>query len=104
SGNGLCATLLRTLYAVDAGWNLFPSLHVGHSLLVALLYRKHARAGTWLVWTGALLISASTVLIKQHYVVDVLAGALLAGACYFVAWQPLPAVRTLRFFHPNAEP
>jgi membrane-associated phospholipid phosphatase len=102
-GTGLSETLVRWLYALDAGWNLFPSLHVGHSVLVALIYRKYVRSGTLLVWTGTLLICASTVLIKQHFVVDILSGGLLAAACYAAAWQALPVARSLRLFRPDAQ-
>ena len=91
-GSGLSETLLRSVYGLDVGWNLFPSLHVGHSVLVALVYRRYARRGVGLVWLGTFLISASTVLIKQHFFVDILAGAALAGVCYFAAWRALPAV------------
>lgn len=61
--------------------NFMPSLHVGMSAVCVLVYA--ARAG-WLgkillgLWSG--LISASTILIHQHYVVDVAAGYVLAWA------------------------
>jgi membrane-associated phospholipid phosphatase len=77
----LAGTTLRSLYAVDPGWNLFPSLHVGHSVLVALLCWRYRRDLFPVVAAGAAVIAASTVLIKQHYVIDIPAGALLAGAC-----------------------
>lgn len=89
---GLSADLVRAVYALDGGWNLFPSLHVGHSVLVALLYWVHRRRLFPLVALGTVLISASTVLIKQHYVVDIPAGALLAWACYRAAGVPASAV------------
>jgi len=77
----LAGTTLRSLYAVDPGWNLFPSLHVGHSMLVALLCWSYRRDLFPVVAAGAALIAASTVLIKQHYLIDIPAGALLAAAC-----------------------
>lgn len=91
AGQGLTATLVRFIYSVDLGWNLFPSLHVAHSVLVALLFGKYASRKTacW-VWLGTLLISASTLLVKQHYLIDVPAGMLLGWLCYSVAsssWQ-----------------
>jgi membrane-associated phospholipid phosphatase len=78
AGDGVTAELLRLLYGVDRGFNLLPSLHVAHSVYVAILVR--AARPAWFPWVavGSLLISASTVLVKQHYLLDIPAGVLLA--------------------------
>lgn len=81
-GLGISAELVRQVYRLDPGWNVFPSLHVAHSTLVAFLYYQHQRRHAPVVAAGAGLIALSTVLIKQHYVVDVPAGALVAWGCY----------------------
>jgi membrane-associated phospholipid phosphatase len=82
---GFSDGLLQWIYEVDTGWNAFPSLHVGHSTLVALLCWKYRRSLFPVAAAGSLLISASTVLIKQHYVVDIPGGILLAWFCFAVA-------------------
>jgi membrane-associated phospholipid phosphatase len=82
TGSGTTFELVRLLYRLDAGWNVFPSLHVAHSVLVTLLYLQHDRRRSPLVAAGTALIALSTVLVKQHYIVDVPAGALLAWLCY----------------------
>jgi membrane-associated phospholipid phosphatase len=64
----------------DAFWrwfdgpnNCFPSLHVSNCLLLAHFnWRRHRR---WLFVPASAAIIASTVLVKQHYAVDLLAGA-----------------------------
>jgi len=91
-GGGLSRDLVRWLYRADQGCNLVPSLHVAHSALVALLF-WHARS-RWLPWVlgGTLLISLSTVLIKQHYVADIPAGLLFSVAAFYAA---LPVFRHL---------
>lgn len=77
-GDDIASLLVRFLYRMDPGFNLLPSLHVGHSVLVALFfYTFRPKAFPW-VAIGTLLIVLSTVLIKQHVVLDVLAGAALA--------------------------
>jgi len=77
-GDDIASQLVRFLYRIDPGFNLLPSLHVGHSVLVALFfYTFRPKAFPW-VALGTLLIVLSTVLIKQHVVLDVLAGAALA--------------------------
>ena len=82
-GAGLAPELVRWVYRVDPGWNLAPSLHVAHCTLVALFYRELApRQYPW-VAAGSCLIAASTVLIKQHYVVDIPFGIACALVAYW---------------------
>jgi membrane-associated phospholipid phosphatase len=83
-GEGFCAWTLRMAYSWDSPRNCFPSLHVAQAILAALTCNLMSRgiglaAGLW-----ASLIAVSTLLTKQHYVADVIAGALLAGLAYFV--------------------
>lgn len=83
-GEGFCAWTLRIAYSWDAPRNCFPSLHVAQAVLAALTCDLVSRgiglaAGVW-----ASLIAVSTLFTKQHYVADVVAGALLAGLAYFV--------------------
>ena len=68
---GLTGDLVRWVYTMDPGWNLLPSLHVGGSALVALLHWQYQRSRFPFAAAIAALISASTVLIKQHYLVDI---------------------------------
>ena len=76
--NDVPSRLVRFLYRIDPGFNLLPSLHVGHSVLVALFfYTFRPRSFPW-VATGTVLIVISTVMVKQHVVLDVVAGAALA--------------------------
>jgi membrane-associated phospholipid phosphatase len=89
---GVPGAILRWLYRYDQGFNVFPSLHVAHSVLVALIFWQYRRDWFPLVGFGALLIAASTVLIKQHYLVDIPAGALLAMVCYRCAQWGLRAI------------
>jgi membrane-associated phospholipid phosphatase len=83
TGEGLTASLVRLVYEVDRGYNIVPSLHVAHSVLVALLYRSlDPRRFPW-VALGSGVICASTVFIKQHYLLDIPAGFAVAVACYY---------------------
>jgi membrane-associated phospholipid phosphatase len=79
-GDGFIAWLLGINFALDPPYNCFPSLHVGEAVVAAVAcYRVHRGVG---VVTGlwAALIAVSTLFIKQHYVVDVVAGVLVGGA------------------------
>ena len=81
-GDGFVMWGLRSLYSADPPFNCFPSIHVAHSFVSALTcHRVHRRLG-WVAIACASLVAVSTVYTKQHYVVDVVAGALLAGGAY----------------------
>lgn len=82
-GPGLSNALVRWVYRVDQGWNLVPSLHVGHTVLVALFFRELAPKYFPAVALGTLLISLSTVFIKQHYVIDIPFGLFFAVGAYY---------------------
>jgi membrane-associated phospholipid phosphatase len=72
-------------HKIDGASNTFPSGHVGFSWLLYLSIahsvenRKYKRY--YLVW--AMLIAVSTLVLKQHYIVDIFAGWLLAMACFY---------------------
>jgi hypothetical protein len=68
---------------INLDHNLCPSLHVGMAVLGAYAYSRlsHPLAST-LIWLWATAIAASTLLLRQHYLVDVAAGAALG---YLVA-------------------
>ena len=89
-GEGFSAFALRAIYGSDVQYNCFPSLHVAQCFLASLTcYRVHRGVG---LVTGlwASLVGLSTLYTKQHYVVDVIAGALLAYAAYLVFLRSYP--------------
>jgi membrane-associated phospholipid phosphatase len=70
--------LVRFFYWADnPPYNCFPSLHVSGALLSARMIYLYRRS--WAPWfyTLAALIVLSTMLIRQHYLVDVAAGFFL---------------------------
>lgn len=70
------------VYAADPGYNNFPSLHVANATFIALLARRVDRRVGAIVLALAAAIAGSTVLVKQHWIADVIAGAALGGAAY----------------------
>jgi membrane-associated phospholipid phosphatase len=75
----------RVMYASDKAGNTFPSIHVATTLFVSLRLR-HQRGGVlWVLW--ALLISLSTLTVKQHFVVDVLGGFAVAWGVHAVMFR-----------------
>jgi membrane-associated phospholipid phosphatase len=77
TGTDPFSAMVRSIYAGDRPYNDFPSLHTSLSTIIAIHWWRIDRpigiAAT--VWTA--LIVASTVLIKQHYLADVVAGLVL---------------------------
>jgi membrane-associated phospholipid phosphatase len=90
AGDGFAAWCLRLNYSLDTPFNCFPSLHVAVSVVAALAcHRVHRGVGTAAcVW--ALLIGVSTLYTKQHYAVDVMAGALIGYVAYLVLLRSYP--------------
>ena len=83
-GDGFVTWALRALYSFDPPYNCFPSLHVAHSFVSALtVFRLHRRLGIVSIVFAA-LVAISTLFTKQHYVLDVVAGAGLALLGYWI--------------------
>ncbi len=79
--------LFSEIFKVDYPHNLVPSLHVVFSTSIILAICKHLTFWSrWLllIWLGAIM--ASTMLVHQHHIIDVLAGFTLALALrYFIS-------------------
>jgi membrane-associated phospholipid phosphatase len=79
--------LVRYLYTIDTPTNVFPSIHVFNSIEVhlALCRTDHYRRHKSLIYISALfttLIVLSTMFLKQHTVIDVIAGIVLVLVLY----------------------
>lgn len=74
---------LELMYEADRPRNCLPSMHVASSavLLAVAIETMSARARVgYSVWV--FLIALSTIAIRQHYTVDVLAGGVLGLSAY----------------------
>jgi membrane-associated phospholipid phosphatase len=89
-GDGFSAWSLRLVYSLDSPYNCFPSLHVAYAGVSALTcFRVHRGVGVIAgMWAG--LIGVSTLYTKQHYLADVIAGALAAGVAYVLFLRRYP--------------
>ncbi|GAB4145311.1 MAG: hypothetical protein Fur0037_13220 [Planctomycetota bacterium] len=91
-GSWLAARLHEWIDAAEANrWDCFPSGHTMMSLMSLHVVRRWARAFTvpFAVVVGILI--ASTILLRYHWVADVLAGAALAPICMRIADRMLDA-------------
>ena len=79
---GIWAGLYHCADRLNLTYNLVPSLHVAFAVICAAVLAPRAPRGIRiLLWSWAVLIAASTVLIHQHHVLDVVTGWLLALVC-----------------------
>jgi len=78
------SNLLRWVYEHDQPYNALPSSHVYLTLLCGLLWMRWKLHGRLIWLVGVVVICLSTLFTKQHYLLDVVCGALLAGLAYII--------------------
>jgi membrane-associated phospholipid phosphatase len=87
TANGSISNLLLLFnHTMDTRYNALPSLHVTNPWLVALFCLRErglSRHSAFFVFI-ALLISVATLFVKQHFLLDVLTGFILALAAFLV--------------------
>lgn len=74
---------LRTIYANDAPFNCLPSTHVSLSIVGGWFWIKEVPKIKPAMIIFVFLICCATVLLKQHYLPDVLTGIILAVASIY---------------------
>jgi membrane-associated phospholipid phosphatase len=77
-------------YACDPPYNSFPSMHVSNAVFATLIALRLDPPVGRVTGAWALAIIASTLLIKQHWIVDLVAGGALGWAGY--RFGVLPAI------------
>lgn len=95
--SSIFTAVLSLLYRIDTNTNVFPSAHmvgaIGAALAVWDWQRPGRHRGAVILTTVlAILICLSTVLIKQHALLDVLGGLLLAAAAGWFVYRPAKVV------------
>lgn len=84
--------MVKKLYQVDTSTNVLPSIHVYNSLAVMIavwrthLLRQHKVIKAGLMILGASII-CSTVLLKQHSMLDVLVAFILGALVYTICYR-----------------
>jgi len=81
--------LVELTRIIDGPSNTFPSSHVTFAWLTVLFVglSKYANTCKWVrpaYFFWALLISVSTLVLKQHFIIDVFSGIALALICYYL--------------------
>lgn len=83
--DGVFAPIFVVLRGFDQPHNLFPSLHITLAFILRWTYHRHLNGiGRLAFHVWLLLISASTLLVHQHQVIDLLGGVVLAIVVFFL--------------------
>lgn len=77
--DSLLLWMIHWIYMMDRPGALFPSVHVNIALLCALMWWQVRSRFAWFIIGWAVLVVLSTLFIRQHYILDVIAGGLSAG-------------------------
>jgi len=91
-GKDIFSNLVNFIYIHDGTNNVFPSIHVCNSIGVhlALINSSKLKNNTFIKSLSFLIsvsICASTVFIKQHSIIDVAGGAILAFMLYIIIYK-----------------
>jgi len=78
---GFFAAVTRLIYSIDRPYNCFPSLHLTYPTMAMLVTWRNCKLMRWVFAATTVVVGASVLLIKQHYIVDVVAG--IANAVLF---------------------
>ena len=100
-GEGVAQTMIRFVYWVDAPTNLFPSIHCLVSWLCFVGIRGKKFIPKWYQMFSAffaILVFLSTLFTKQHFIVDVFAGVILAEICYYIGNHTKWYQRVMKIF------
>ena len=100
--DNLLVDAVKLIRGIDPPTTVFPSMHVYVSLALHICLCKDEKLANHKLLKASslvlsLLITASTVLIKQHSIIDVIAAIVLVPIMYCVAYVPKYS-RLCKFF------
>jgi hypothetical protein len=71
--------IFQTMFVIDKPFNLVPSLHVVYSAAIILaIAERLGKTGRIVLFGWLALVVASTILVRQHHLLDVFSGLTLA--------------------------
>jgi len=86
----LSAAFLASVQRIDPPGNVFPSLHVAHTTMLALILIKDRPRVGRVALAMATALALSTLTTKQHFIADVVSGYALAFFGRWIALRKLP--------------
>lgn len=92
----LLTDFVQYLYSCDTNTNVCPSLHVigSFAAVFGVFHRKPRSAAAKIcIIAAAFLIAVSTVFIKQHSAVDVIAGVCMSVLVWVIVYSGISPIR-----------
>jgi membrane-associated phospholipid phosphatase len=86
----ISAAFLAAVQHIDPPGNVFPSLHVAHTTMLALILIKDRPLLGRVALAMATALALSTLTTKQHFLADVVSGYALAFFGRWIALRKLP--------------
>ncbi len=83
---GFGGWLIHTVWGNDMPFNNYPSGHCTWTTIAIIALwrlRKRIPKTSWILMIWLLLVFPATVILRQHYLMDVYAGILLGFTCYW---------------------
>ncbi|WP_082926782.1 phosphatase PAP2 family protein [Paenibacillus tuaregi] len=97
SGTGVFLWLVRLVYGTDGAYNCFPSIHVLTSYLMlkgmSECRDQFSRASRFFIQLLSWSVTISTVFVKQHVLLDIIGGIVVAEITFFAAGKWLSKLR-----------
>lgn len=87
--DGWIMELVSFYFWIDHPYNLFPSMHLSASFFAAFYCMRKGRILGWITMIMALTVGVSVVLLKQHYIMDVVAGLFVGWFCSFFSLKKI---------------
>jgi len=84
---GFSDKLVLILWQLDNAANVFPSQHAVFGFIIGMMMILAFPKWKWLVCVYLVLVCASIVLLKQHYVWDIMVGLPIGYFAYFLAFK-----------------
>lgn len=88
TGNGIWSLICKFVYLIDEPVTLFPSIHCLESWMCfrgSLPLRKVGKTYKIIMFISAVLVFLSTILVKQHVIVDIFGGILVVEIGLLIA-------------------
>ena len=82
--NSLSTRYLAFIQTMDNNRNAFPSMHSAIGTYIGLTVTAIPMIGTWLGYGHIIIITFSCVAVKQHVLVDTIAGVALGASVFYV--------------------
>ena len=87
TGPDLSIWILGMIYRNDNARNCFPSMHAAMSMMAALTLLEINRLRGWIALFVTFSLGAAALFIRQHFIVDIFAGFVLAFVVYYIYFK-----------------